>query len=94
MRDNVISFEEALQSVGKQKQECNHEQVCEHCSIKNDWVATLITQLYDLNTQEAIEFLGDLYEEAFQDGQRDAYDNIAGFAIHNIRHLDGYVEED
>lgn len=90
--NNVVDLDSKR---NKQTEDCGHEEVCPHCAMRQDWVATLLTRLSEIDsTDEAVEFAEEMYEWAKEDGARDAWETVAGFAIHHIEHIDDVEEEE
>ena len=96
----IIDFNQAKQ--GKVEQE---EQVCEHCSVREDIITSFLVQLSDtfneLDGEElndaivslAAEYYDEVYDEAYEQGRKSAYDDIIGYAGYNIDQIDGVEEE-
>jgi hypothetical protein len=93
MNDNVVDFNEALKRVDAEQQN-QHEQKCPHCELKSEWASTLLIRLQDMSQDDIIDFVGEMFEWAYDEGKRSALKDILGYAGYNIDLIDGVEEED
>ena len=102
-KNKIIDFNEILK---KEENNEDTECMCGHCEVRHGIVDSQFMSIIgilkehadDKNDDDLIDdmlvMLHEYYTDIFDEGKRSAYEDLIGFATHNIDHIDGNIEED